>query len=101
MLETTEATIYLLRSDKARSYGVNGQQYMLDLERDEHGGLTVTTWGFDYDGITIPKTRSELIRLKVQLQFRKMNGPLDAIGQVALRYYFDILRRSDRVTHDQ
>lgn len=93
-MKTAQATTHLLKSKKARSYKTNGNTYVLDLEKNSIG-LVVKTWGFDYEGFVIPQNRAELIGTKNRIQLRKMDGPLDGVDQVALRYYLDILRRSE------
>ncbi len=92
-VSSPKATTHLLKSKKARSYKANGKTYVLDLEKNSIG-LVVKTWGFDYEGFVIPRTRAELIGTKNRIQLRKMDGPLDGVDQVALRYYLDILRRN-------
>ena len=78
---------------KSTVYGET-KEYELELEMlvdDETGReyLEVTTWGYDYEVISIPITRVELCNLKVRCQ---MYLPGDGPNQVALRYYFSILR---------
>lgn len=88
-----QATEHLLKSKAARTYrAANGKQYHLDLRdmRPEHNELLVTNWRFDQPTIVVPATRPQLIRAKMYIQMRKGDG-LDAIDQIALRYYLNIL----------
>ena len=95
-LETAikEATKHLLKSERARTYtagryGGVERRYTLEIERDKNW-LTVTTWGFDYEGIKIPKSWPELIALKCRAQMAEQPDPM---AKIALRYYLDILYR--------
>ena len=83
------ATTHLLKSKQARTYQVDNKSYVLEVEQIEgENWLGVTTWGFDYEGISIPQSRPELIALKIVVQLLS-----DPVSKVALRYYLDILRR--------
>ena len=89
-----KATAHLLSSDKARTYTVlniwnEPINYTLDIELGEDcDELIVTTWGFDYEGFSVPQTRQELISAKIRSQMAS-----DPISLIARRYYLDILHR--------
>ena len=87
-----EARKHLLKSEQARTVG----KYTLKIEPVEDSqNLAVTTWGYDREEIFVPRERVDLIRAKVRIQMR-MPG-LDAVDQVALRFYLDILKREAKM----
>jgi hypothetical protein len=95
------ATRRLLRSNNARTYYVSDmwgerKSYVVEMERDRSGDpewanwLEITTWGFDYEGISIPQNRGELIAAKCRAQ---MGIGDSRVNQILLRYCLDILHR--------
>jgi len=87
-----------LRSYKAE----DGRDYVLDMElradtyddgRDATE-LVVTTWGFDGEGLVLPKTWAQMVGCKVLA----MLGIGNSIpSQVASRFYWEIFKAADKL----
>ena len=65
--------------------------YTIDLA-DIGTGLSVITWGYDYEEIDYPKDRAQLVANRVRAQMSQNRNTAD---EIRLRFYLELQRMSD------
>jgi len=82
-----------LNSKKQRTHCHDGNEYVLEFERNKYDpqALTCTTWGYDYAEMRIPRDYTELVNLRMRAKLNILSTLIPT--DVLIRFYENIFRK--------